>query len=170
MSIVGTLLSAGTSAVSGFSIGTWLKIGAVLAVAATVAGLYWYGQHEADQVTALTKQSGQLTQQIADDKANIDTLKAANDQWAAAFAAYQKAAQAQQAAAQAAQKLQEQTNAQLKAAEALLRKNPQGAAAAFNALDDQLIGVLNAASGNGVGNSAGQVAPGTAGSPAPSAP
>jgi hypothetical protein len=169
MGILGSVLSAGSSAVSGFGIGTWIKIAGVLIFAAVIGGLYWYGQHEAGQVVALQKETGAQQQIIADDKANIGALTQANKNWADAFKKYQQDAANQQSAFQQALALKEKINAQLASIEKLLATNPQAAAAALNSLSHRVVCLLDAASGR-TGNGCPSAAPGASGAPAPSAP
>lgn len=147
MGLIGSLLSAGSTAVSGFSVGTWIKIGVVVALALAFGGLYAYGQHEAAAVVKLQKETGAQQQIIADDKANIDALQKANQNWADAFVKYQKDAADQQRAYQSALAVKEKLNAQLAAIQKLLRSNPQAATAALNDLGHHLVCLLDSASG-----------------------
>lgn len=147
MGILGSLLSAGSSAVSGFSVGTWIRIAGVVVLALVIGGLYWYGKHEASAVAALTKETGAQQQIIADDRANIGALQKANQNWASAFQKYQRDAADQQAAYQSALALKEKINAQLSEIRKLLASNPQAAAAALNGLNHRVICLLDAASG-----------------------
>ena len=169
MGIFSTLLSAGSSAVSGFSIGTWIKIGAVVVLAAVIGGLYWYGQHEAASVTTLTKAVGAQEQIIADDKANIGALTQANQNWSTAFKKYQQDAANQQSAYQQALALKEKINAQLAAVQKLLASNPAAAAAALNALDHRVVCLLDSASG-GAGDGCPVAAPAASGAAATGTP
>lgn len=168
MGILGSLLSAGSSAVSGFGIGTWIKIGLVVVVALAIGGLYEYGQHEAGLVTAANKQIGAQNQIIADDKANIDALQKANQNWADAFKKYQKDAADQQTAYQHALKVKDDLNAELSRIRKLLSNGP-AASAALDDLDHRIVCLLDAASG-GAGHGCSAAAPGASGAAASGAP
>lgn len=125
----------------------YIKIAAVLAVALLIGSLYWYGKHEAELVHQRDQQIGAVSQQLADSQANVKVLQAANQKWADAFAEYQKAAQAQADAANSARAAEERANEELRNLEARLRSDPRATADRLNSSDDELVCMLNRASG-----------------------
>lgn len=158
------------AALGSLGVTTYIKIAAVVVLALIIGGLYWYGQHEAGLNTTLTKEVGAQNQVIADDVANINALQAANLNWSNALKKYQKDAQDQAAAYNIALALKEKINAKLAAVEALLRSNPRAAAAGLNALNDQLVCLLNDASGGGARDGCPVAAPVAPAAPAPARP
>jgi len=105
----------------------YIKIGIVVVLALLIGSLYWYGKHEADKVTDLTKQNGAQAQVIADESKTIDAYKSANQKWADALKKYQTDAQAQNDALASAEQQEERINARLKDLEARLRSDPHAA-------------------------------------------
>lgn len=167
MSWLGSIFSAASSTISGFSIGTWLKIAGVVVVAVVIGGLYWWGSHESSLNTTLTEKTGAQAQVIADDQKNLTAYAKANQDWANAFVQYQKESQAQSHATQTAQAAEEKANEDLKHLEADLRSNPAGTVARLNADNDELVCMLRQSTGGpnchavGASGASGAAAPGS---------
>lgn len=140
------MFTALTSAVSGFGIGTWIKIGAAVVVALVIGGLYWAYSAEAALVHTRDVTIGVQTKQIADDQVNLKAYDDANKKWATAFENLRQNAVLQGDALKNANTLKEQFDAQLRNLEAELRANQPGLAARLNGLNDRLVCLLNAVS------------------------
>lgn len=140
---------------------TYIKIAAAAVVVAAFAGLGIYAYIEHREVSSLTTQLGQASQVVADQNANIKTLETTNANWQKALAQYQQQAQDQAAAINSAVAQEEKLNAQVSHLTAQLSANPQSALQHVNADNEQLVCMLNHATGNSVNcGPAAAVAPG----------
>jgi hypothetical protein len=132
MSLIGGLLGDASTAVSGFSIGTWIKIGTGVAVVLVVGGLYWWGAHEASLVSARDQTIGQQSQVLADNEKTIKNYKGAVNNWKSAFNQLQTDYQSQQSARIGAEEERDRLNEDVIHIRALLRSSPALAADQLN--------------------------------------
>lgn len=147
MGIVSSLLGSASTAVSGFSIGTWIKIGAVIAVALAFAGLYGWGQYEQNAHNAAEQKIGIISTQLATANAQITADQSAIANWKSALSQLEAKVAEQQDAIRSAEAQKEKFDATLQHLEAQLRGNPSAAASNINRTLDQLVCMLDRASG-----------------------